>query len=97
MKKLMGKGKKKEPAIADSYADDDDAEPTHPFTLRNGENVEESSSDPVGLSDEPTTGGGVPKLYRALYDYLGDDEDDLSFRAGQVICVSEDGPADSWW
>jgi hypothetical protein len=37
-----------------------------------------------------------PLLYRALYDFQGDD-DDLCFRAGDVICVTEHGPPESWW
>ena len=38
----------------------------------------------------------LPKLYRALYDFDGD-EDDLSFRAGDIICVLQSGDPDTWW
>ena len=40
----------------------------------------------------------VPKLYRAVYDFKGDDEDDLSFKVGDVVAVMEE-PEDpkSWW
>lgn len=38
----------------------------------------------------------LPKLYRALYDFEGD-EDDLTFRAGDIICVLQSGDPDTWW
>eukprot|EP00052_Salpingoeca_macrocollata_P028797 m.282783 g.282783 ORF g.282783 m.282783 type:complete len:1739 (+) comp22900_c8_seq6:352-5568(+) len=40
----------------------------------------------------------TPKLFRALYDFNSTDEEDLTFTAGQMIAVTDqgDGP-DSWW
>ena len=40
----------------------------------------------------------VPKMFRAMFDFISEDKDDLNFRAGQIIAVSDqgDGP-DSWW
>eukprot|EP00730_Choanoeca_flexa_P003688 TRINITY_DN11475_c0_g1_i1.p1 TRINITY_DN11475_c0_g1~~TRINITY_DN11475_c0_g1_i1.p1 ORF type:complete len:1545 (+),score=458.13 TRINITY_DN11475_c0_g1_i1:42-4676(+) len=40
----------------------------------------------------------VPKLFRAIADYTSDDPEDLHFKAGQVIAVTDqgDGP-ESWW
>jgi hypothetical protein len=40
----------------------------------------------------------VPRLFRALADFTSEDPDDLHFRAGQVISVSDMGESpESWW
>ena len=69
-------------------------------TYRDTDSEDEGNARPTVASNEADIiiggNGDTPKLYRALYDFVGDD-DDLSFKAGDVICVSELGPPESWW
>ncbi|XP_077174286.1 proline-serine-threonine phosphatase-interacting protein 1 isoform X2 [Paroedura picta] len=45
---------------------------------------------PVGQED------ALPQEYRVLYDYTGQNEDELDIRAGDVVLVTEAGE-DGWW
>lgn len=57
----------------------------------------DSDTDSDKGAEASTTGAGArAKLFRALYDFQGDD-DDLCFRAGDVVCVTEEGAPDAWW
>lgn len=66
----------------------------------------------TGISDQPEgdgaggsvpssaqgPGAGQPVLARAIADYSSEDPDDLTFRAGQVIEVTDPGEGpESWW
>ncbi len=95
MKRLItGPGKKK--AETEQFEDDEITPKRESIvfleTYRDDEPTEGTSSDP----HDGAAPAGVCRLCRALYDYNGDD-DDLCFRAGDVICVIEDGEPESWW
>ncbi|XP_061085385.1 protein kinase C and casein kinase substrate in neurons protein 2-like isoform X2 [Conger conger] len=74
-----------EPKTAEKSRDSSDEEPVNPFTGGKGNPFEEEPSSPV-----------LAVLVRALYDYEGQEQDELSFKAGEELTKTGEEDDQGW-
>ncbi|XP_046382954.1 arfGAP with SH3 domain, ANK repeat and PH domain-containing protein [Ischnura elegans] len=103
--------KKKDRARLESYAEEGDLQLTLPYFFCPLQNLESSGVLTNGPRDESScsavqdnegastrnAASSVLRRCRALYDCEADNEDELSFREGEVIIVTDDQTEDDNW